>query len=263
MTPATSKDNFGAVILEAENRKMRVSKIEVVTVPRDGKTPIFGIPGAMVALVAPTGSKVLAGLRSGLKDGGSGIESFRSHVIENYKQGKSLDSAATAKAMIAAPVLADIRYGTRTLNSGIFLPEHLDCAIAIFPYNGGRLAAEGFELVEYFKDGASANLEALIVASAPELNEAEAAALKLVPENDLVRNVGVPLDCETTYWAVAVVGGAFATAIGLFVAVAISVFRMQATHLTEEQIQKAGPAASARALLRLRREALLDATVAS
>jgi len=259
MTAAQRTDDFGPVILETENREMRVSKIEVVTAPRKGNTPVFGIPGAMVAVVAPAGSKVLAGLRAGLKDGGPGIESFRNHVIENYKQGKPLDATAAAKAMIAAPVFADIRYGSRTLNSGIFLPDHLDCAISIFPYNGGRLAPQGFELVEYVKDGAGSSLEALIVEAAPELNEAEAAALKLVPENDLVRNVGVPLDCETTYWAVAVVGLAFAAAVGLIVAVAISVFHMRATHLTEEQIKTAGPAASARALLRLRREALLNA----
>lgn len=45
-----------------------------------------------------------------------------------------------------------------------------------------------------------------MVETAPELSAAELAALRLVPASQLGRNVGVSVNCETTYWALAAFG---------------------------------------------------------
>jgi hypothetical protein len=170
--------------------------------------------------------------------------------------------------MAQAPVLADVRYGGNTLNAGITVPQNIDCAVAIFPYNGGRLAEDGFELVEYPKAGTSDRLEAVVVEVSPGLSAAETAALQLVPGSQLGRNIGVSLDCCTTWWAVGFVtaGLAGAVALGaagaatLIVVAGITAVQLgRATNLSDAEIKKLGPAASARELLQLRREALLQA----
>jgi hypothetical protein len=264
------KDEFGPVIQEIQHREIQVTKLEVVRAPLHGGAPAFGVPGSMAVLIARAGSGALPELRAALKEGGARLTKLHSRVVEQYGSGHSSSREAAVKAMVQAPVLADIRYGGNTLNSGIFVPQHIDYAIAIFPFNGGRLAAEGFELVEYPKDGAQERLEGIVVEAAPELTEAEQSALSLVPPNQLGRNVGVSLDCCTTWWAVGfvtagLVGAVALGALGALTVIAVAgltVVRLgSATHLSEEQIRKLGPAASARDLLALRREALLEAKV--
>ena len=248
------KDEFGPVIQEIQHREIKVTKLKVVKAPAQS-----GLSGTMVVVLARAGSDVLPELRAALKEGGARLTKFHNRLLEQYRSAQRTSREDAVKAMVQAPVLADVRYGGNTLNSGIHVPQNIDCAVAIFPYNGGKLAAEGFELVQYPKAGAKDRLEGIVVETAPELSAVELAALRLVPASQLGRNVGVSVDCETTYWALAFLGAGL-LGIGLL-GTPGSVVLGQETHLTETQIKRLGPAASARELLALRREALLGAKV--
>ena len=266
METRASNNEFGSVIHEIQSREIQVSKLEVVKAPADH----FGAPGTMTLVLSRTGSGVLSEFRAAIKEGGAKLENFRKKLSEQYRATHGSHRESIAKTMTQSPVLADIRYGGNTLNSGLFVPQHIDCAVAVFPYNGGRLGAEGFELVQYPKDGSTESLEGVVVETSATLSAAEQAALKLVPASQLGRNVGASLDCDTTWWAVGLVGAGLATAAtvgalaaaGVIGTAAVILFQMgRETQLSETQIEKLGPAASARALLALRREALLGAKV--
>ena len=251
------KDEFGPVIQEIQHREIRVTKLKVVKAPAQS-----GLSGTMVVVIARAGSGVLPELRAALKEGGARLTKFHNRLLKQYRSAQNSQREDAVKAMVQAPVLADVRYGGNTLNSGIHVPQNIDCALAIFPYNGGQLAAEGFELVEYPKEGAKDRLEGIVLETAPQLNAAELAALRLVPASQLGRNVGVSLDCNTT-WIAVVVTAVTLLGIGGLAAVAAAA-KMEfgeEMHLTEAQIKRLGPAASARELLALRREALLGARV--
>lgn len=266
MATRVSEHGFGPVIQEIQHREIQVTKLPVIKV-RAGH---FGAPGTMTLLVARAGSRVLAELRAAIKEGEAGLEKFRKRLAEQYRNAHGAPREAVVKTMVNAPVLADVRYGGNTVSSGIFVPQNIDCAVAVFPYNGGPLSAEGFELVEYPKEGSTERLEGIVVETSPKLSAAEQAALQLVPASQLGRNVGASLDCDTTWWAVGLVGAGLATAAtvgalaaaGVIGTAAVILFQMgREAHLSETQIEKLGPAASARKLLALRREALLTAKV--
>src|SRR5262249_40590129 len=155
--------------------EIRVTKLDVVK----SKAGHFGAPGTMTLVVARAGSGVLAEFRAAIKDGGVKLEKFRERLAKQYRSGRG-SRESIVKSMVSAPVLADVRYGGNTLSSGIFVPAKIDCAVAVYPYNGGRLSAAGFELVEYPKDGSKDRLEGIVVETSPELTAAEQAALKLV-----------------------------------------------------------------------------------
>jgi hypothetical protein len=178
---------------------------------------------------------------------------------------------SSLRLMADEPVFADVYYGGAPLNRGLFLPKGVELAVTILPYNGGRLTSDGFSLVEFYKEGSNEGLEGLVVRSDPPLTAAERAALRQVPAGERGRNVGPALpSCRTTWWAVGVVAATLATAAALQVAAAAGVTWTGAIaitggmlrsgrepeHLDPQEIAQLGPAASARRLLALRRDAI-------
>jgi hypothetical protein len=99
--------------------------------------------------------------------------------------------------MLAEPVWADVRYGGKTLANALWVPPDLDAAVVVFPYSGGRLAADGFSLIEHVVAGADAGLDAILLVHAPELTAAERSILRRVSEEESEQVVGEALhgDC--------------------------------------------------------------------
>jgi len=261
-------DRFRGVIEDAQNRAIRVSKIEVISnkAPGAKEKPTFGLPGTMTVFVARKGSPALADLRQAIREGNEATSRMREKLINQYtripKSAKGLP-----EQIMSAPVFADIRYGGMTVNSGVFVPKGVDMAVIILPYNGGRLASEGFTLVEHHKEGTEQQLEAVVMRADPELTDAERAALNMVPKEQLVRNVGVALRCDTTWWAVGLVAAGLVTAAavgvagtaGLIATIALTACLLaRDVHVSEAQIEKLGPAASARKFIQLRRDVLQE-----
>lgn len=151
-------------------------------------------------------------------------------------------------------VFASVRYGGRTLATNVFLPEGLGFVVLDNPYNGGELYPEHLTLVEHRRDDADLRLDAVALRHSPPLTAAERAAVDLVPADQLEANVTLNASCcDNWTFAVWAIGAAtFAINCGI----ALDVAKEQARHLSEEQISRLGPAASARALLDFRREAL-------
>ena len=262
MATATSRsDDFLTAIEEAESRPIRVRPLEVIdNTPKSAdQLSILGAPGTMTVFVAKKGARALDDVRAAVTKGGDqNIEKVRTHVRGRAPRRKPVSDRQAAELMVCAPVFADIRYGGDVLNRGVFLPDGFDLVVVVLPYNGGRLARGGFSLAEHFQEGSDAALEGLVVQVSPPLTAAEKAALRQVPPDQRVANVGVAISCRTTWWAVGFVAACLA---GVAVLAAVEIFGLaprpgNVVHLTEQELKKLGPAASARKLLAMRRELL-------
>jgi hypothetical protein len=212
--------------------------------------PTIGIPGAMVAFVGRKDTRVIDRLREALADPAGQPDNVRS-AIEGITGGVGTDNLATK--IIRQPVFADIMYGGEVLNRGVFVPEGSPLTLAVFPYNGGRLAADGFSLAEYYTPDCSVALDAVVVQVSPDLTAAEEAALRKVPDHQSVRNVGAAAWCDSTWWAVAgfVVSATYAVICTILAA------KGQPRAISEEELARLDPESSAEELLALRREFIL------
>jgi hypothetical protein len=236
-------------------RPIRVTKIEVLdsTSTPGSKVRPIGPSGSIAVFVARKDTRALSDVRAAVAKGGESLEKVVEELRGKHPQKEINSVEEFVQRMISEPVFADIRYGGDVLNRGVFLPQGVELVVQFFPYNGGRLASEGFSLAEYYKEGSDAALEALAVRVPPHLTVAEKAALRLVPKDQLVHNVGVtPLCGHRTWWALAV-GVAIAVA-GLIIVVS----PVEEAHIDEADLKDLGPTASARKLLALRRDLLLE-----
>jgi hypothetical protein len=116
------------------------------------------------------------------------------------------------------------------------------------PYNGGSLEGVEFTLIKRSRADLATDLKAFIVRCAPELTEAEKAALALLPPDANDLNVGRAAMCYaiTGVTVVLVVIAATYACPGSAPRVA----------LTDDEITQLGPELTARKLLQLRRAAL-------
>ncbi len=265
MEPSAIPNNeFLPAILEAERRPIRISQVEVIDHTEQFRPDILslGSPGTMTVFVGRKGTGAIEDVRDALARRGDITKVLLR--LQRYTLVRS--DQALVELMIKQEIFADIRYGGEVLNRGIFLPEGFDLVLTVFPYNGGRLARDGFSLVEHYTEGSDGALTALVVQVSPALTGAERAALSLVPEDQLALNVGSALFCKhTTWWAVGVAAtAAFGAAVAVTVGAAVAIAALGAVvapseevHLTSEEINQLGPAGSARTLLARRHELLL------
>src|SRR6266850_4798597 len=213
---------FDRMIVESEARPIRTTKIHVVdsTLKPGASGPSFGFPGTITVFFARKGSNKLGSIRSAIGRGGEELTTLAGQIGDPFAQLKEITTEGAAQMMIDQAVFAEIRYGGATLNNGLFLPPGIDLAFTMFPYNGGRLLAGGFSLVEYHKEGSKEALEALVVRADPPLTPAERQALRKVPSSQVGHHVGTALGCDTTWWAVGLVVGTLAAAVTLGAAAA-------------------------------------------
>ena len=253
------QDPFLKVVREAERRPIRVSDVPVLDYTYDWDAEhALAVPGTLSVFVARRGSTILKLVRTAARGGPKDLLRLQAAIDRQRNKRRPVNGALAARRMIASDVFADLRYAGDVLNKGIFLHGGVDLVRTTLPYNGGRLARTGFSLAEYQREGSSESLQAVIVRTQPPKTEAEKAALNQVPANQITQNVGSPMDCETTYWAVAAfVAGLVGAAV---TAAAVGCGRPELTdydHVTQREIRRLGPAASARKLLDLRRNELL------
>ncbi len=253
-----ASDDFLPAFRETQARPIRVTNLDVID-----RSPLsdIGASGAITVFIARKGSGALDDVRVAVTEGSG----YSQKVLDRLRgpteapfAGFEISLPEFVQMVVRAPVFADVRYGGEVLNRGLFLPEGLDLAISVFPYNGGRLAREGFSLAEHYQEGTDVALEGLVVRASPPLTAAERAALDKVPEDQSVLNVGTALSCKTTWWAVAVMTAVRAiqatAAVTCFTIVAV---QASAAPLSEAELAERGPAASARKLLAIRRDLLL------
>jgi len=236
---------------EAEAREIRLTKLETLE-NRLGEK--FHIPGSIIVFVGRHGTPALASVRKAMSGDAASFEAVSESIKKQYQNGKQMGLDELAKVAVASPVFADLRYAGVTLNTGIFLPQGVDLAPVVLPYNGGELAVEGFTLAEHVKQDAKDRLEAVAVVTHPKLSKAELAALSKVDPSQFSLNVGSAMWCETTAWAVAsVIADAVLLTMGL-----ACLMPVPEQMLTDAEVAALGPNASARTMLSMRRQALRE-----
>lgn len=251
---AETVDRYGRVIAEIASRPIRETKIPVIDYqPKSDAELRLAAPGTVTIYLAQKGSESLDEVRAAATDS-SRLEKLQASMQKQFKRTKSSSLDDFAALMIRQPVLADIRYGGATLNHGVFLPKGCDVFPIPFAYIGGRLAKQGFTLSEYYKEGSDAALEAVAIRSAPTLTEVEKEAIRQIPDSQLSQNVTTLARwCDTTWWMVAAAVVAVAAVTVNYTCICVA---MNAVHLSDSEVQKLGPAASAQKLIALRRQVL-------
>jgi hypothetical protein len=182
-------------------------------------------------------------------------------VLRQFYDRKPKPLEEAAALVRRQPIIAELRYGGATLVENLFVPEDLEVTVVNLPYNGGRIAPEGFTLAEYYLEDEVPSLDILVLKSEPPLSAAEKAALKAVPEDMLAINVANGP------------GEGACDILLLTAAVAVEVVVEWATftlvkafddhsmdHINPGAIKELGPVGTARALVNLRREILQGRT---
>lgn len=245
--------NFSPYFDEAYARPVRRNRLEVIQKTPDRKHP-FAFPGTVFAILCDGSSGKLTAIRDAVNGNGDSARQLLARWTDQTKRRRKVEVGEAVKSLIAAPVFAELEYGGATIANGLQVPSGMDCVILMMPYNGGKLADTGFVLAEHYQENSNASMTGIVVQTAPSLTPAESTALRQVSSEQLRLNVGMVQDCCTTGAAVASV---VADVVLLAIALLEPAFQGAADlHLSDAEIERLGPNASARRLLQLRREFL-------
>lgn len=230
-----------------ESRPIRYSPIPVIEYhsPKT-KGHVLAPSGSVMVYVTEKGSDLLPRIREAAAGKDTKI------IDELYGQFHDrplMKPYAAWRQLEASPVVADVRYGGRTLATNVFLPHGMKAVWFASPYNGGRLAPEELTLVEHVVEGSKSAYEAVAVKCTAPLTAAERAALDKVPvevsEVNLAPN-GACCDNVTDVLQV-IIAATFAIMCGN---------PFPDLHIAEDTIKQMTPVATAIQLMNLRREAL-------
>src|SRR5262249_9230098 len=135
-------------------------------------------PGAVALFLAPRGAEILNIIRQV-----SQADATRDAMLTAYLQRQAAARPKLALADVAAllraqPVVGELRYGGQTMVPYLPVPEYLDVAMLLLPYNRGPLAKGGLTLVEHYDPSSSEQLDAVVVSASPARTKAEEAAAK-------------------------------------------------------------------------------------
>jgi hypothetical protein len=237
---------------EMEERELHYSPIEILDyTPSNPSAGVLAPRGSVTVFVSHQKASVLERVREAATSQ-SGLDVDLSSEIRRLFTGRSRMTYYSAYRLLrASDSFATIRYGGRTLATNIFPPPGPTLVVLENPYNGARLKPNELTLVEHRVPGAKSGLEAIALRHSPPLTSAEKAALDQVPESQLEMNLTMRADCCDNWTDFAQV----------VVAVTFAVLCMEApiaeqVQIPEDEIQRLGPAATARRLLNIRRELL-------
>ncbi|MFE3077580.1 hypothetical protein [Nocardia tengchongensis] len=241
---------------ELARRSLRYREIEILDyVPTQPDRALLCQEGSVRVFVAAQGDPLLQRVRDAAsRRNGEDVDLIEQVIRPRFEGRTRLSPYQAWRLLERAPVFASIRYGGRTLATNVFPPDDLGMVILDNPYNGGELNPTSLTLVEHRRDGTDAGLEAVALKFAPPLSPAERAALAQVPEDQLEGNMTVNGSC--CHNGTFIMWAAMAATVAVICALAVRADEEEQQHLTDEQIRRLGPAATARELLDIRREAL-------
>jgi hypothetical protein len=187
---------FLQVSEEKATRPVRPCRCVVLEIAETTETDEFAhiAPGTVTAFVARDGDPLLGKLIKTIQANDS--KKFNLAIDEIKKMAAELSrkiSGARRNTKLrprAIPSFAEISYASKTLvgyvHAGNILPVHVHA----FPYNGGYLDRSKFSIVEYYRPGTETPLTCLLLIRRPKLSEVEMEALRLVPSDSSVNNIG-------------------------------------------------------------------------
>ncbi|MFE5285677.1 hypothetical protein ACFRAQ_12000 [Nocardia sp. NPDC056611] len=241
---------------ELAKRSLRYREIEILDyVPTQPDRALLCQEGCVRVIVAPEGDPLLQRVREAVTlRNGDDIDLMENAIKPRFEGRTQLSPYQAWRLLERAPVFATIRYGGRTLATNVFPPDGLGLVVLDNPYNGGALSPTHLTLVEHRRDGTDAGLQAIALRFEPPLTPAERAALAQVPEDQLEGNLTINASCCDN--ATFIMWAAMAVTVAVICTAAVMAEEADQQHLTDERIRNLGPAATARELLDIRREAL-------
>jgi hypothetical protein len=242
---------------EVAARSLRYRDIEVLDyVPTQPDRALLCPPGCVRVFVTIEGDPLLQRVRdvASLRSG-EDVDFVEGDFRPRFDGRTPLSNYELWRLLQRTPVFATVRYGARTLATNVFPPDDLGVVVLDNPYNGGALSPSQLTLVEHRRDDTDVALEAVALKHAPPLTPAERAALDQVPEDQLEGNLTINAGCCTS--ATGIMYTAMAVTVAVLCTAAVMAPEVEERrHLTDDQVRRIGPAATARELLDIRREAL-------
>jgi len=233
---------------ESDRRAIRSTHIDLVAYNPEGKATGLTSPGTVTVFVARKGSASLQTLRKAIeKQSHDEVASIGNKLAKDYSHRTQVSPDKAWDMLSRQPVFCEIRYGSRILAKDVFVPDDLDLVALPMPYNGGGLSPDHLTLVEHLQDNATQAYEGFAVRHDPNLNAAELAALELVPIDQFELNLAANGTCCDDVTVVVI--------LALMIACSACA-RGPEVHLSASEIQQLGPAATARRLLEIRRDAM-------
>jgi hypothetical protein len=116
----------------------------------------------VVLFLTRSGSGRLDDVRHAIDDPDAARALALQFAVDTEKRQESPMKAAVDD-LLSQPVYADFRYGDYTLAEHLFVPPEYDLVPFVFPYNGGHLTEDAFQLVQWRKRGSDAELTGLAV----------------------------------------------------------------------------------------------------
>jgi hypothetical protein len=160
----------------------------------DGDTEHYSlrpVKGSVMMFSAKRGSELLRQVEQAYVSGDRAALQSLSRVVDADVNRRRVVPASTAvDLLIEAPSYFDLVYGKKLLANNIGLVNGIEFGSMLFPWNGGRLNAADFSIVEYTKPNARPDFETVLVLTEPDLTQIEREALEAVPEDMLGLNIG-------------------------------------------------------------------------
>lgn len=235
---------------EQEMRPLRYSTVPFIDYTPSKQGPVALAPtGSVMVYVGRKGSETLARIRQAAQARDGADVELAGELFKQYKSQPLLSPHEAVRLLQAQPVLASVRYGARTLATNVMLRPEFDTVFIASPYNGGQLRPDELSFVEHYKEGSNEALEAIALRRAPQLSPAEAAALKNVPIEQSELNLAPNGSCCDSITDVVQI------VIAATFAMACDPIRRD-FHISEAEIKRMSPTATAIQLMELRREAL-------
>jgi hypothetical protein len=158
----------------------------------------------VVLFLTRSGTRRLDDVRRAVDDPDAARALALQFAVDTEKRQEGPMKAAV-EDLLSQPVYADFRYGDFTLAEHLFVPPEYDLVPFVFPYNGGHLTEDAFQLVQWRKRGSDAELTGLAVHYSPLSAAEREAALR---EPAVVQPEAI---CDTT-WVTVAAGVALMTA---------------------------------------------------
>ncbi|GIH16662.1 hypothetical protein [Rugosimonospora africana] len=231
---------------EIYEREARVKGVEMLTVRVPQKDPVPSTnPGTLTLFLARAGSGTIEAARAAAAADRASAEKLSDLLRAQFETRKMVPLTAAVDQLVAQPVFAELRMSNRTLARNLFVPADASMCVATLPYTGADLDPAAFQLVEYARPGAAEGYDAVILKYDPPITDLERAALAAAGSIPNGGPVTAPCDADLVEVALMV----------LLYALLLKPVDFNADqHLTDEEIRKIGPQATARELMQIRRE---------
>ena len=209
------------------------------------------IEGSILMFWARPGSDIIPRLEEACQKGDEGALGEVHEIIAGSLADEPIPTLdAAADAVLSSPMHSDVRYGTKVLARTLTLPEGLMSAWSRSPTTVVTSMSGTSRSIQYHQAGEAVEYPTLVVMSPAVLSEVERRALEAVPADQIGINIG-EASCCPAVTALVLIAVALATNAGIWQEIGE---QMNEVHLSEDQVERLGPMASAQELVALRRE---------